>query len=124
MISRCITASFENSISFNPINDDLTMKNYIALAKCISGVKIDDKVKYPNISEVCRAYGLYEVNTEKKKPKKYGREVIATNIEDGQVIEFGNVKKAAEFFSYKEITLRTYVDAPKRANKVWKLTYK
>ena len=124
MINRCITASFENSISFNPINDDLTMKNYIALAKCITGIEIDDRVKYPNISEVCRVYGLYEVNTEKKKPKKYGREVIASNIEDNQVIEFESVKQAAEFFDYKVPTLRTYVNSPKRANKVWKLTYK
>lgn len=124
MISRCITVSCENSISFNPINDDLTMKNYIALAKCITGIEFDDKVKYPNISEVCRAYGLYEVNKEKKKPKKYGREVIATNIENSQVIEFENINKAAEFFNYKVPTLRTYVNSPKRANKVWKLTYK
>lgn len=117
MINRCITNSFENSISFNPINDDLTMKNYIALAKCIVGIKTDEGVKYPDISKTCRAYGLYQLNND----KKYGRKIIATNIEDGQTIEFENIKQAAEFFNYKEATLRTYVDAPKKANKVWKL---
>lgn len=124
MINRCISSSFGNSISFNPIHDDLTIKNYIALARCIVGIKTDSGRKYTDISRTCRAYGLYDVNEEKKKPKKYGREIIATNIEDGRIVEFENVRKAAEFFNYKEATLRTYVDAPKRANKVWKLIYK
>ena len=124
MLKRSDETSFKNSIIFNPINDDLTTKNYIALARCILGVETNKGRKYLDISKVCKAYGLYEANENKKKPSKYPRKVIATNIESGEIIELESVRQASELFNYKIETMRTYVDSPKMANRVWKLTYK
>ena len=125
MINKCITNSFGNSISFNPEKDDLTMRNYLALAKCIVGVEnIDGKRRYPGVSTSCRSYKLYEVNVDKRKPVPGGRAITATNVKTGEIIEFKNAEEAAEFLDYKICTLRTYVCKEKLANKIWKLTYK
>lgn len=120
MKNKCITNSFGNSISFNPEKDDLTMRNYIALTKCIVGIKTENGFKYPNVSDSCKAYGLYDLNRE----KRVGRTIVAANMKTNEIIEFEKIKDVSEFLDYKICTLRTYIDTPKRANKIWKLTYK
>ncbi len=125
MINKCITNSFGNSISFNPEKDDLTMRNYLALAKCIVGVEnIDGKRRYPGVSTSCRSYKLYEVNVDKRKPVPGGRAITATNVKTGEIIEFKNAKEAADLFGYKLNVIRSYINAPKKVRWAWKLTYK
>lgn len=116
---------FNNSLGPNVLEDDITLKNYLALAKCIVGVKnADGKIRYPGVSTSCRSYKLYEVNVDKRKPVPGGRAITATNVKTGEIIEFKNAEEAAEFLDYKICTLRTYVCKEKLANKIWKLTYK
>lgn len=118
-------STFNNSLGPNDLEDDITLRNYLALAKCIIGVRNSDgKIRYPGVSTSCRSYKLYEVNEEKRKPVPGGRAITATNVKNGEIIEFKNVEEAAEFFNYKICTLRTYVCKDKLANKIWKLTYR
>ena len=67
-----------NSIAYNVINDNLVAKNYLALAYCIVGIKLDKKRYYPTINGSCRAFELLE-NSNKSNVKENSNKI--TNIE-------------------------------------------
>jgi hypothetical protein len=52
------------------LNQDGTFFNYLALMKCIIGVKTSKGIKYPTIEQSCRAYRLFDTKTFKIKTFK------------------------------------------------------
>lgn len=87
-----------NTLGPNDLTDDKTMLNYLALAKCITGVKINGSIKYPSISQACSAYKLYcdlgledkvKQDTKEIKPTKKIKhnkrlKILATNVKTGK----------------------------------------
>ena len=54
-----------NSLGPNVYNDDKTADNYKALAYCIAGIEIDNKILYASVDQACRAFNLFNVNSNK-----------------------------------------------------------
>ncbi len=134
MMQREIGSFKNNSIAFNIIEDDPTMKSYLALAYCIAGVKIKgNKRKYPEISTTCRALGLLE-NTKKEKcrPKnkvaivkkeKKGEPIIVTNTVTGEEVKYDVASDVVKAIGIPTKNVHNYIHQGTRFKGIYQLRY-
>lgn len=118
MIRRENGSSLGNSISYNPINDDKTLKNYLALAYVIEGIKVGHVRKRVSISRACRAFGLYEERENKKQEELKIKKAInrpkvrlkAINVFTKEEKEFIGIKVAHEYTGVSKSLISYYIN--------------
>lgn len=123
-----------NTMSFNPLTDDLTTINYLALAYCIAGFETKNGRKYPGVSKSCGALGLYgpqerakPVTTSKGKPKlKLRIKVKAINVDTGEIKEFLGIANASSYTGETKELISYYLRKAKSSSKTkqgWRFEY-
>lgn len=116
-----------NTLGSHIINDDKTADNYMALYKCIVGVKSKDKVRYPSTSQACSAYKLYQdydplvdsentkqvlsYKTKVKEIKRHTKKLrlIVENTITGDKTECNGVESVNKLIGIKTTNVSTYV---------------
>ena len=128
-----------NSISYNPLNDSLVAKNYLALAYCVVGIELDKKRYYPTITGACRAFELLEINNKsnisenknnvdnKKEVKKYKKrsdtKVIVTNTLTGEDIVYNSSKEVAKILGVQHNRIYNYIYAGTRYKNIYQMRF-
>lgn len=116
-----------NTLGLHIINDDKTADNYMALCKCIVGVKSKDKVRYPSTSQACSAYKLYQdydplvdskntkqvlsYETKTKEIKRHTKKLrlIVENTITGEKTECNGVESVNKLIGIKTTNVSTYI---------------
>ena len=115
-----------NSIAFNPINDDLTYKGYAALACCIwgdivNGIEIKPKDTIGKEELIKKAYGLTKddlveskkkIKNKKSKPHKSFKyiNIRLIDINNGKVVKrFNNIPEASKFLGLASKGISSYI---------------
>ena len=125
-----------NSIAFNPINDDLTYRGYAALACCIWGdivngieIKPEDTIGKEDL--IKRAFGLTrdysKRNIPQKKRSKSHKNFKYINlriidVNNGKVVKrFNNVSEASEFLKITDNRVNVYISTGYIRDKKYKI---
>ena len=128
-----------NSIAYNVFNDNLVAKNYLALAYCIVGIKLDKKRYYPTINGSCRAFELLEnsnksnvkennneVNIE-MKPREYKKradtKVIVTNTLTDEDTVYSSTKEASKALGLQHNRIYNYIYAGTRYKNIYQIRF-
>lgn len=130
MIRRETGTSLGNSITYNPINDDKTLKNYLALAYSIVGIKTEQGRKEVSMSQACYAFGLYDNSKIKEfksskgsgKPRpnkgKYTKtKIVLEDTKTGEKTIYDNTYAIAERFNKSTSVISTYIKKGVRLNR-------
>lgn len=125
-----------NSIAFNPIEDDLTYRGYAALACCIwgdviNGIEIKPEDTIGKEERIKKAYGLIKddlvENKKKIKKKKSCKSFKYINIRiidinNGKVVKrFNNISEASKFLGLAGKGIITYILKGYTRNKKYKI---
>lgn len=130
MIRREIGTSLGNSITYNPLEDDKTLKNYLALAYAIVGIKTEQGRKEVSMSQACYAFGLYDNSKIKEfksskgsgKPRpnkgKYTKtKIVLEDTKTGEKTIYDNTYAIAERFNKSTSVISTYITRGIRLNR-------
>ena len=106
-----------NSLSYNPINDDPTLKNYLALYYTIVGKKDKDgKIHKVESGTACRAFNIYGYREHKNKQGHRNRagiytnkEILAKNLVTGEVKKYNGSRELSEDLGITVSAVGTYI---------------
>ena len=128
-----------NSIAYNVINDNLVAKNYLALAYCVVGIKLDKKRYYPTINGVCRAFELLENSNKSNvkensnevnieiKPREYKKradtKVIVTNTLTDEDTVYSSTKEASKALGLQHNRIYNYIYAGTRYKNIYQIRF-
>lgn len=127
-----------NSMTFNPIEDDLTYRGYAALACCIwgdivNGIEIKPEDTIGKEERIKRAYGLFENNlldgnkkikNKKSKPHKSFKYINLRliDVNNGKVVKrFNNIPEASKFLGLASKGISSYILKGYIRNKKYKI---
>ena len=131
-----------NSIGPNVYSDDITALNYKALAYCIVGYKVNNKILYTSINNICKAFRLFdskddtvinktikeELKDDVKEMKRLGINVrsnkslryIVENIKTGDKTECAGLVSVSKLIGITYDHISTYINK----GHIYKNTYK
>ena len=128
-----------NSIAYNVINDNLVAKNYLALAYCIIGIKLDKKRYYPTINGSCRAFELLENSNKSNvkennnevnieiKPREYKKradtKVIVTNTLTDEDTVYSSTKEVSKALGLQHNRIYNYIYAGTRYKNIYQIRF-
>ena len=128
-----------NSIAYNVINDNLVAKNYLALAYCIIGIKLDKKRYYPTINGSCRAFELLENSNKSNvkennnevnieiKPREYKKradtKVIVTNTLTVEDTVYSSTKEVSKALGLQHNRIYNYIYAGTRYKNIYQIRF-
>ena len=120
-----------NSIAYNVFNDNLVAKNYLALAYCIVGIKLDKKRYYPTINGSCRAFELLENSNEitniEMKPREYKKradtKVIVTNTLTDEETVYSSTKEVSKALGLQHNRIYNYIYAGTRYKNIYQIRF-
>ena len=130
-----------NSIAYNVINDNLVAKNYLALAYCIVGIKLDKKRYYPTINGSCRAFELLEnsnksnseiensneITNIEMKPREYNKrsdtKVIVTNTLTDEETVYSSTKEVSKALGLQHNRIYNYIYAGTRYKNIYQIRF-
>ena len=128
-----------NSIAYNVINDNLVAKNYLALAYCVVGIKLDKKRYYPTINGVCRAFELLENSNKSNvkensnevnieiKPREYKKradtKVIVTNTLTDEETVYSSTKEVSKVLGLQHNRIYNYIYAGTRYKNIYQIRF-
>lgn len=123
-----INSNLNNSLTHNPLYDDPTLKNYIALYYCIVGV--EDKYGKRHFVEPGKALGALELGERRERPYKKRtkpkkgiyteKEILVTNIKTGECKKYNGSREIAKDFEINMTSIGNYI----RRQYIFKKTYK
>lgn len=139
MINIDNSAKLNNSIAYNVINDNLVAKNYLALAYCVAGIKLNGKRYYPTINGSCRAFELLENSNKSEinenidetqieiKPRQYKKraniKVIVTNTITNEEVIYNSSKEASKALNIQHNRIYNYIYAGTRYKNIYQLRF-
>ena len=138
IINRDIKSKLNNSISYNPLNDNVVAKNYLALAYCIVGIKLNKKIYYPTINGSCRAFELLDNSNKSNiensnnsniemKPREYNKradtKVIVTNTLTDEETVYNSAKEATKALGLQYNRIYNYIYAGTRYKKIYHIRF-
>lgn len=131
-----------NSLGPNIYSDDKTALNYKALAYCIVGYKVNNKILYASINNICKAFKLFdskdevvinkmikeELKDDVKEMKRLGINVrsnkslkyIVENIKTGDKTECAGLGSVSKLIGITYDHISTYINK----GHIYKKTYK
>ena len=130
-----------NSIAYNVFNDNLVAKNYLALAYCVVGIKLNKKRYYPTITGACRAFELLEnsnkLNSEiensneitniEMKPREYNKrsdtKVIVTNTLTDEETVYSSTKEVSKALGLQHNRIYNYIYAGTRYKNIYQIRF-
>ena len=120
-----------NSIAYNIFNDNLVAKNYLALAYCVVGIKLNKKRYYPTITGACRAFELLENSNEitniEMKPREYNKradtKVIVTNTLTDEETVYSSTKEVSKVLGLQHNRIYNYIYAGTRYKNIYQIRF-
>ena len=128
-----------NSIAYNVINDNLVAKNYLALAYCVVGIKLNKKRYYPTITGACRAFELLENSNKSNvkennnevnieiKPREYKKradtKVIVTNTLTDEETVYSSTKEVSKVLGLQHNRIYNYIYAGTRYKNIYQIRF-
>lgn len=134
--------NINNSIAFNPIEDDLTYRGYAALACCIwgdiiNGIEIKPEYTIGKEERIKRAYGIIKddpsegsTKVKKKKVKEKSRtnktfkyiNIRLIDIHNREIFKtFNNVSEASDFLGITDNRVNVYISTGYIRDKKYKI---
>lgn len=110
---------FSGSVANNLFEDDLTLRNYLALYCCVHGVIKNGELIFPTREKM-----LIEFNVDRRRKKiKKGAKVKLTNAKTGEEKIFDSIDSAACFLRLKYQAVYQAIRKNATTRSGWKAEY-
>ncbi|CDW17251.1 putative regulatory protein [Clostridium phage phiCDHM19] len=110
---------FSGSVADNIFEDDLTLRNYLALYCCIYGVNKNGELVFPT-----RGKMLIEFNVDRdRKKRKKASKVKLINVKTGEEKIFDSIDSAACFLRLQSQAVYQTIKKKTKTRSGWKAEY-
>ncbi|MDC2907318.1 hypothetical protein POL28_06455 [Clostridioides difficile] len=110
---------FSGSVANNLFEDDLTLRNYLALYCCIYGVNKNGELVFPTREKM-----LIEFNVDRRRKKiKKGAKVKLTNAKTGEEKIFDSIDSAACFLRLQSQAVYQTIKKKTKTRSGWRAEY-
>lgn len=110
---------FSGSVINNIIEDDLTLKNYLALYCCIIGVTRNGEEMYPTSEKMLIEFGI----ERRMKKRKKDIPIKLTNVRTGEEKTFETLDSAACFLRLKHQAVYQTIKKKSKTRSGWRAEY-